>query len=350
MRPAGGAAHQTGRRDPRGERPRRRRWHGRHRPQKDDGSPDPHLLQRRRDARHRHLRGAQRSGAQGRPRGRALLRPGAPSPRSSRPCPTAELAGTIPVSGSSYSYAYATLGEGIAWVCGWCLCSSTVCRSPPSPSAGASTSTNSSTRPSASASRRPSPTRSGENGGVVGIAAVIVVRPGHLAAGARRVGERQGGTPSWCSSNSATLAFFCAVAFTAVRLGQPRPVRPARPVGGVSAGASQVFFSYIGFDAASTAGEEAKSPRRDLPLAILFSLLIVTIVYVVVALAALGAMPWTEFADAEATHRQDRHRCDRRLVGVDHPVRGRDHLHRLVIPDRGSTARPASSSRCPATA
>jgi APA family basic amino acid/polyamine antiporter len=66
-------------------------------------------------------------------------------------------------------------------------------------------------------------------------------------------------------------------------------------VAGITAAASQVFFSYIGFDAASTAGEEAKNPRRDLPLAIMLSLAIVTAVYVLVALAAVGAMPWTEF-------------------------------------------------------
>ncbi|MDQ1245959.1 MAG: Amino acid permease, partial [Actinomycetota bacterium] len=51
----------------------------------------------------------------------------------------------------------------------------------------------------------------------------------------------------------------------------------------------QVFFSYIGFDAASTAGEEAKNPRRDLPRAILGSLVVVTILYILVAVAAIGA-------------------------------------------------------------
>jgi APA family basic amino acid/polyamine antiporter len=52
---------------------------------------------------------------------------------------------------------------------------------------------------------------------------------------------------------------------------------------GVSAAASRVFFSYIGFDAASTAGEEARNPKRDLPKAILLSMLIVTTIYVLVA-------------------------------------------------------------------
>lgn len=57
----------------------------------------------------------------------------------------------------------------------------------------------------------------------------------------------------------------------------------------MSAAAGQVFFSYIGFDAASTAGEEAKNAKRDLPRAIIGSLIIVTILYVLVAAAAIGA-------------------------------------------------------------
>jgi APA family basic amino acid/polyamine antiporter len=71
-------------------------------------------------------------------------------------------------------------------------------------------------------------------------------------------------------------------------------------IAGVTAAASQVFFSYIGFDAASTAGEEAKNPVRDLPLAIVLSLAIVTVIYVLVAVTAIGAMPWTDF-DPEGT-------------------------------------------------
>ena len=68
----------------------------------------------------------------------------------------------------------------------------------------------------------------------------------------------------------------------------------------MSAGAAKLFFSYIGFDAASTAGEEAKNPQRDLPRAILLSLGIVTVLYCLVAVAAVGALPWQEFDGQEA--------------------------------------------------
>jgi basic amino acid/polyamine antiporter, APA family len=68
----------------------------------------------------------------------------------------------------------------------------------------------------------------------------------------------------------------------------------------VSAAGASLFFSYIGFDAASTAGEEAKNPQRDLPRAIMLSLLIVTALYVLVAAVAVGARPWKGFGESEA--------------------------------------------------
>ena len=63
-------------------------------------------------------------------------------------------------------------------------------------------------------------------------------------------------------------------------------------VTGVRPPPPRLFFSYIGFDAASTAGEEAKNPKRDLPRAIMLSLVIVTALYVLVAVVAVGATPW----------------------------------------------------------
>ena len=84
------------------------------------------------------------------------------------------------------------------------------------------------------------------------------------------------------------LLFFCAIAFTAFEPGNFKPFLPLGAAG-ISAAAGQVFFSYIGFDAASTAGEEAKNAKRDLPRAIIASLVIVTILYVLVAAAAIGA-------------------------------------------------------------
>ena len=64
---------------------------------------------------------------------------------------------------------------------------------------------------------------------------------------------------------------------------------------GITLAASGIFFSYIGLDAISTAGDEVKDPQRTMPRAILAALIIVTSVYVVVAFAALGSQPTAEF-------------------------------------------------------
>ena len=66
--------------------------------------------------------------------------------------------------------------------------------------------------------------------------------------------------------------------------------------GGIPRGAARIFFAYIGFDAVSTAGEEVKNPQTTMPRALIAALVIVTSVYVLVALAALGTQPWRDFA------------------------------------------------------
>ncbi|TDB96717.1 amino acid permease [Nonomuraea longispora] len=210
----------------------------------------------------------------------------------------AELAGTIPVSGSSYSYAYATLGELVAWVCGWCLMLEYAV-SVAAVSVGWGEYLNSFLRSLAGFTLPDAITRSpGQDGGVVNVTAILIVL---LATWLLLHGASESARANavFVLIKIAVLLFFCAVAFTAFRSGNLAPLAPMG-VAGITAAASQVFFSYIGFDAASTAGEEAKNPRRDLPLAIVFSLAIVTLVYVLVALAAVGAMPWTEF-DPDST-------------------------------------------------
>jgi APA family basic amino acid/polyamine antiporter len=69
---------------------------------------------------------------------------------------------------------------------------------------------------------------------------------------------------------------------------------------GVESAAGIIFFSYIGLDAVSTAGEEVKNPRRNLPLAIISALVVVTSLYVLVALVAVAAQPMSAFEGQEA--------------------------------------------------
>ena len=86
------------------------------------------------------------------------------------------------------------------------------------------------------------------------------------------------------------LAFFIVVAFAAAF--NADNLKPFAPDGvdGVVTAASVIFFAYIGFDAVSTGAEEAKNPSRDLPIAIVGSLVICTIIYILVSVAAVGSL------------------------------------------------------------
>jgi APA family basic amino acid/polyamine antiporter len=68
---------------------------------------------------------------------------------------------------------------------------------------------------------------------------------------------------------------------------------------GISAGAAIIFFSYIGFDATSTAAEEARDPARDMPFGIIMSLVVCTVLYIVLALVMTGMAPWRRLGTPE---------------------------------------------------
>lgn len=208
----------------------------------------------------------------------------------------AEMAGMVPVSGSSYSYSYATMGEGIAWVCGWCLVLEYAV-SVAAVAVGAGEYVNETLR--VFGMGLPDALAGGPSeGGVVNLPALIVVVLATLllARGAR---ESAIANTIIVAIKTGILIFFSIVAFTAFDAGHFEPLLPMGAAG-VTAAASSVFFSYIGFDAASTAGEEAKNPKRDLPRAILLSMLIVTTAYVLVAVSAIGAREWNWFDGTEA--------------------------------------------------
>jgi basic amino acid/polyamine antiporter, APA family len=90
------------------------------------------------------------------------------------------------------------------------------------------------------------------------------------------------------------LALFAVIAFTAFQADRFAEFAPMGPAA-VGLAAGTIFFSYIGLDAISTAGDEVKDPQRTMPRALIAALIIVTAVYVLVAFAALGAQPWQEF-------------------------------------------------------
>jgi APA family basic amino acid/polyamine antiporter len=96
----------------------------------------------------------------------------------------------------------------------------------------------------------------------------------------------------------AILAFFILMGAFWVR---PENWTPFMPNGwhGVFTGASLIFFAYIGFDAVSTAAEEAKNPQRDMPRAMMISLAVTSVIYIIVTLVMTGLVPWRDHGNAD---------------------------------------------------
>ncbi|GAA1373784.1 amino acid permease [Streptomyces beijiangensis] len=199
----------------------------------------------------------------------------------------AELGGAIPVSGSSYSFAYATLGERIAFLTGWCLLLEYGV-SVSAVAVGWSQYVNE-LLDSVFGHQLPAALSAGPgDGGVINIPAVVVIMMAALLL-VRGIRESAQATAAMAILKIAILIAFCAIAFTAFEDGNLVPFSP-QGFAGITAGTSAAFFSYIGFDAITTAGEEVKNPRRNIPIAILICIGIVTVIYCLVAVAAIGAM------------------------------------------------------------
>ncbi|MFI8768942.1 amino acid permease [Streptomyces sp. NPDC053792] len=210
----------------------------------------------------------------------------------------AELAGTIPVAGSSYSYAYATMGELLAWICGWCLLLEYGV-SVAAVAVGWGDYLNELLDGTIGVTLPTALSAPPGDGGIFNLPALIVVVLAmmFLLGGAKE--SARANTIMVCVK-IASLVLFCVIGFMGFKSGNYEDFMPLGR-DSIGAAAAVLFFSYIGFDAASTAGEEAKNPKRDLPRAIMLSLVIVTALYVLVAAVAVGAWDWKKFEGSEAS-------------------------------------------------
>jgi basic amino acid/polyamine antiporter, APA family len=209
----------------------------------------------------------------------------------------AELAGAVPVSGSSYSYAYATMGEGIAMVVAACLLLEYGV-SAAAVAVGWSQYLNELldnlfgfTIP-ADLSNAP------EADGIINLPAIFLVLLCTLLL-IRGASESAKVNAVMVLIKIGVLVLFIAVGVSGWESDNLSDFAPFG-VGGVMTAASIIFFSYICLDAVSTAGEEVKNPRRNLPLAIIIALITVTTLYVLVAIVAVAAQPQEDFVDQEA--------------------------------------------------
>lgn len=209
----------------------------------------------------------------------------------------AELGGAIPVSGSSYSFAYASLGERTAFLVGWCLLLEYGV-SVSAVAVGWSQYLNELLE-SLTGWHLPDALSAGPGeGGVVNLPAVVVILLAAVLL-VRGIRESARATAAMAILKIGILLFFLAIAFTAFKAGNLTPFAGAG-ASGITAGASLAFFSFIGFDAITTAGEEVKNPRRNIPIAILICIGVATLLYVAVALGAIGALGSDAVADKPA--------------------------------------------------
>lgn len=222
----------------------------------------------------------------------------------------AEFASMIPVAGSAYTYAYVTMGEFLAWIIGWALileyalASATV----------AISWSEYFNKLWLKLSGSPIPYEwchspfetDGTVTGIVNLPAlfILVVLTMVLVRG----------TKGSAALNSIIVIVKVAIVLLFIALGwqfinpanhTPFMIPEGTPgheafnewgIGGVFGGASIVFFAFIGFDAVSTAAQEAKNPGRDMPIGILGSLFFCTILYILFSYVLTGVSPWQDFA------------------------------------------------------
>jgi basic amino acid/polyamine antiporter, APA family len=209
----------------------------------------------------------------------------------------AELASAVPVSGSSYSYAYATLGEGIAMVVAACLLLEYGV-SAAAVAVGWSQYLNELLDNLFGFTIPDNLSNAPEADGIINLPAIVLVVLCTLLL-IRGASESAKVNAAMVLIKIGVLVLFIVVGVTGWSSDNLSDFAPFG-TSGITSAAGIIFFSYIGLDAVSTAGEEVHNPRRNLPLAILIALVTVTTLYVLVALVAVAAQPFEAFEDQEA--------------------------------------------------
>jgi APA family basic amino acid/polyamine antiporter len=204
----------------------------------------------------------------------------------------AEFASLIPVSGSAYNYAYSTLGEMIAWIIGWDLILEYVvaCIAIAIGWSGYFVNilkTMGITIPAWCASAPGT-----APGAVINLPAIMIVLflTIMLVIGIK---ESVRLTALMVFVKLVTVLIFIGVGIVNIR---PSNWVPFLPYGfnGVMTGAAIIFFAYIGFDAVSTAAEETKNPQKNMPIGIMVSLAVCTVLYILVAGILTGIVSYKE--------------------------------------------------------
>ncbi|OBG22747.1 amino acid permease [Mycobacterium sp. 852002-51057_SCH5723018] len=207
----------------------------------------------------------------------------------------AELTSAVPISGSSYSYAYTTLGEAVAVCVAACLLLEYGVATA-AVAVGWSGYVNKllSNLFGFQLPHALSAAPWDSQPGYVNLPAVVLIAMCAVLL-IRGASESARVNAAMVLLKLCVLTMFVIIAFTAFDTGHFKDFAPLG-VAGIGSAAGTVFFSFIGLDAVSTAGDEVKDPQKTMPRALVAALVIVTGVYVLVALSALGTQPWQDFA------------------------------------------------------
>ena len=224
----------------------------------------------------------------------------------------AEFSSMVPVSGSAYAYSYATLGEFVAWFVGWNLVLEYML-------AAATVAVGWSRYlvklldelHIVAPAKLLSAPFTGEvghafamSGAIVNIPAIFIAA---LATTICYIGIRQSATFNGFVVAIKVSIVVLVIAFGAffVDTGNWHPYIPENTgtfgefgVSGILRASGIIFFAYIGFDAVSTAAQEAKNPQRDMPIGILGSLIICTVLYILMSAVLTGLVPYPQLNDA----------------------------------------------------
>ncbi len=260
----------------------------------------------------------------------------------------AEFASRVPISGSAYTYSYATLGELVAWIIGWDLIIEYAIGNVAVAISWAGyfrsflhslglnfplwLATDYRTA-AANAELMASAPR------VFGVPIVfnllafliVMVVTVVLVWGIR---ESARFNAAMVIFKILVLAFFVAAAFSFVTPSEMAANWvPFQPNGwrGTFAGAAVVFFAYIGFDAVSTVAEETRNPKRDLPIGIFASLGICTVLYVIVSAVFIGLIPYGELVTRQATEKAEPLTLALSYVGQSHHSAVNSHFANSLV-------------------
>lgn len=215
-----------------------------------------------------------------------------------------ELATMIPAAGSAYTFSYAAIGEAAAWIVGWSLILeySLACSTVAVGWSGYLVGWIQS-----AGVELPTALLSGPHaGGIINLPAVLVAL---AVMGMLVAGTRESATLNIILVIIKLVALGAFIAFAMPAFNNDN-LQPFMPYGfastvdadgvkrGVMAAAAIVFFAFYGFDAVATSAEEAKNPKRDLTIGIIGSMLVCTLIYMGVAVAAVGAIPYQMLANS----------------------------------------------------